>query len=39
MPNSLQYLPIDKNSLIEIKDDYDLKLKDPLVVYGIIRKR
>ncbi len=38
MPNSLQYLAIDKNSLIEIKDDNDLQLKEPLVIYGIIKK-
>ena len=38
MPASLEYLEIDKNSLIEIKDDYDLKLKEPLVIYGIIKK-
>ena len=38
MPSSLQYLEIDKNSLVEIKDDCDLKLKEPLVLYGIIKK-
>ena len=38
MPNSLKYLAIDKNSLIEIKDDNDLQLKEPLVIYGIIKK-
>ena len=38
MPRSLKYLEIDKNSLIEIKDDNDLKLKEPLVIYGIIKK-
>ena len=38
MPACLQYLKIDKNSLIEIKDDLDLQLKDPLVIYGIIKK-
>ena len=38
MPSCLQYLKIDKNSLIEIKDDEDLQFKDPLVIYGIIKK-
>ena len=38
MPNSLKYFATDKNSLIEIKDDNDLKLKEPLVIYGIIKK-
>ena len=38
MPRSLKYLEIDKNSLIEIKDDNDLQLKEPLVIYGIIKK-
>ena len=38
MPISLKYLPIDRNSLIEINDDKDLKLKEPLVIYGIIKK-
>ena len=38
MPNCLEYLKIDKNSLIDIKDDEDLKLKDPLVIYGVIKK-
>ena len=38
MPNSLEYLELDKNSLIEIKDDNDLQLKEPLVIYGIIKK-
>ena len=38
MPNSLEYLAIDKNSLIEIKDDNDLQLKEPLVIYGVIKK-
>ena len=38
MPACLQYLKIDKNSLIEIKDDKDLQLKEPLVIYGIIKK-
>ena len=38
MPSSLQYQEIEKNSLIEIKDDKDLKLKEPLVIYGIIKK-
>ena len=38
MPNSVKYLPVEKNSLIEIKDDKELKLKDPLVIYGFIKK-
>jgi len=38
MPIYLKYLPIDQNSLIEINDDKDLKLKEPLVIYGIIKK-
>ena len=38
MPSCLQYLKIDKNSLIEIKDDKDLQFKEPLVIYGIIKK-
>ena len=29
MPNCLEYLKIDKNSLIDIKDDEDLKIKRP----------
>ena len=38
MPASLEYLRINKDSLIEISDDKDLKLKEPLVIYGIIKK-
>lgn len=38
MPNSVKFLPVEKNSLIEIKDDKDLKIKDPLVIYGYIKK-
>ena len=38
MPNSLEYLKLDKDSLIEINDDKDLQLKEPLVIYGIIKK-
>tara|TARA_B100000212_G_C27239466_1_gene475220 strand:- start:3 stop:812 length:810 start_codon:yes stop_codon:yes gene_type:complete len=38
MPNSLEYLKVDKDSLIEINDDKDLYLKEPLVIYGIIKK-
>ena len=38
MPNSVKYLPVEKNSLIEIKDDKELTLKDPLVIYGFIKK-
>ena len=38
MPSSLEYLRINKDSLIEISDDIDLKLKEPLVIYGIIKK-
>ena len=38
MPNSIKYLQAEKNSLIEIKDDKELKLKDPLVIYGFIKK-
>ena len=38
MPSSLEYLRINKDSLIEISDDIDLQSKDPLVIYGIIKK-
>ncbi len=38
MPSCLKYLKIDKDSLIEINDDKDLQLKEPLVIYGIIKK-
>ena len=38
MPNCLEYLKIDKNSLVDIKDDEDLQLKEPLVIYEVIKK-
>jgi SAM-dependent methyltransferase len=38
MPNTVEYLPIDKNSLIEIKDDKELKIRDPLIIYGVIKR-
>ena len=38
MPASLKYLTLDKNSLIKINDDKDLHLKEPLVIYGMIKK-
>ena len=38
MPSTLKYLTIDKSSLIKINDDKDLQKKEPLVIYGIIKK-
>ena len=38
MPDSLEYLKIDKNSLIKLNDDKDLQSKEPLVIYSIIKK-
>jgi len=38
MPSSVKYLTLDKNSLIKLSDDKDLQSKEPLVIYGIIKK-
>ena len=38
MPKCIEYLKIDKDSLINITNDKDLQLKEPLVIYGIIKK-
>ena len=38
MPSSVKYLTLDKNSLVKLSDDKDLQFKEPLVIYGIIKK-